>query len=439
MSYSGRHEPQVGPSENGDAQAHWLRRRLRKVDKILAPQSWDDLDLIHVAHHEHLLRTFKKMRSRSGRAPGPDRVTFEQIGPREAADICRGLSQLIQSGAYRPHPSRRHRIPKTSGNGFRELTIKDLFDRVVSAAIHERLAPLWEEIFLPCSYGFRPNRNITHLLHDLAAGMVAEDRWVLAIDDIRGAFDHVVLADLMRHHRRYLKDQELLKHIEIVIRGGDEPGRKIGIAQGDPYSPTALNVILHYALDSPCVGTNATPLLRYADNLVFACRSVQEGQQALNDTRKHLARAHLALKGKDGDPVDLRGGHTAELLGYTLRYKSGRLRLGLGEDAWRELEQVLKAAHHKSNPPEAAQYAVEGWIDAHKLALQDKASHHTAERIYRTAAQCGLRELTTVECTWGSSDGAPTAIELPDGAFDPVGPRTKGTTARTAMAPPIAR
>ena len=71
-----------------------------------------------------------------------------------------------------------------------------MFDRIVSSALNRTLGALWEREFLPMSYGFRAQRGTWNLLADLMAAMVAEERFVLAIDDVRKAFDNV------RHHGR---------------------------------------------------------------------------------------------------------------------------------------------------------------------------------------------------------------------------------------------
>ena len=61
----------------------------------------------------------------------------------------------------------------------------------MSAALHRALTPMWERIFLPCSYGFRPGRNTWDMLADMEWTMIHDDRWVIATDDIRNAFDQV--------------------------------------------------------------------------------------------------------------------------------------------------------------------------------------------------------------------------------------------------------
>ncbi|MET9888426.1 reverse transcriptase domain-containing protein [Streptomyces sp. NPDC006430] len=55
-------------------------------------------------------------------------------------------------------------IPKAGGK-LRRLGIATITDRVVQASLKLVLEPIFEADFLPCSYGFRPNRRA----HDAVA------------------------------------------------------------------------------------------------------------------------------------------------------------------------------------------------------------------------------------------------------------------------------
>jgi hypothetical protein len=216
----------------------------------------------------------------------------------------------------------------------------------------------------------------------------------------------------------------------------------VGIAQGDPLSPLLLNVRLHNVHDIPMTGTvdNANPgagavdhddlgaprdgtsghttidapgtgavdhanpdapgtgavdhprWLRYADNLVYAVRSVTEGHQILDRARQLLKPAGYTLKGEDGPPVDLRTDE-AQLLGFTLSLRNNRLHLGLGEASWRQLARDLEQTHEAEDPPTTAHRAVEGWLACFGAAFESSGATDL-ERVYRVAATLGFRELT---------------------------------------------
>ena len=76
-----------------------------------------------------------------------------------------------------------------------------------------------------------------------------------------------------------------------------------------------------HALDKP-FSDNAVhpPWLRYADNLVYLCQSVNEGRAAIQAAQDLLRPIGMELKGKDG-PVDLsQRGAQATVLGISIRW-----------------------------------------------------------------------------------------------------------------------
>jgi hypothetical protein len=85
------------------------------------------------------------------------------------------------------------------------------------------------------------------------------------------------------------------------------------------YSPIALNVLLHSRLDVPFSVCKANPpWLRYADNLLYACQDVSEGQSALAGAAELLANAGMTLKPESTRVADLRQAGT-EVLGFTVK------------------------------------------------------------------------------------------------------------------------
>jgi hypothetical protein len=227
--------------------------------------------------------------------------------------------------------------------------------------------------------------------------MTREGLWVLALADVKDAFPSVVLADVLMDHARYITEPSLLSLTEVVLRGGDDIERQRGIGQGSPYSPTALNVRLHHALD---VGVNQRhhPLrhfYRYVDDLTCLSRSVSEGRQALSQVSRLLEQNGFTLKG-GADVYDLRTGQKPQTLGFLLSRRDGRLRLEPGRDAWRKLEQALAMSHETANPTETARLVVNGWVEAYGPAFADWRVH-TLDRLLRMAARLGHRELISPE------------------------------------------
>lgn len=374
--------------------AYYFNRRARRRQPLgQLKQLSVEPTVESIADVENLVRTFDKMKAEAGPAPGPDHITYADISRREAFGIAREISEAILEDKYRPGPTRKLAIPKLSG-GERTLRIANLFDRVVARRLNEALQRLWEGVFIPESYGFRPDRGVWRLLAEMGATMISQDRWVLAIDDVRGAFDNVALDSAMGAHEKYISSVRLLNLIEVVLRGADT-NRRIGIDQGNPYAPAALNVLLHEVHDLVAIQDQFPPWFRYADNLVYMSRSVSEGEQVLEQVQKTLKQAGFSLKGEDGPPKDLRSGDKTQMMGFTISEDKGRVKYDLGEKAWKKLGQNLLKAHETKNPSETAIRVVNGWIEAMGPAFES-GWFETLQRVRHEAATMGFRELDSL-------------------------------------------
>jgi hypothetical protein len=363
-------------------------KRRQRPKKVVEPLSPTVPTVEQIADPDNLIRVFYELKACAGQAPGPDGITYADLGRREVPELMRALSAEVRAGTYRPGPARLVMIPKPAG-GHRTLRLRDLADRVVSAALNDALCPLWETVFLPMSMGFRKGRGVWRMLAELEAIIVGQDRWVLATDDIKNAFDNVIIGDVLADHANYITNNSLLTLIELVLRGGD--GSVKGIDQGGAYSPAALNLRLHHAYDLAHQGQNP-PRYRYADNLVSLHRDVAEGNQDLDRNRNLLGKAGFQLKGEDGPPRDLRKGEIAELLGFILSFRYGRLHYHLGGNAWEKLQQDLAKAHTSSDPTATARAVVRGWVNGYGPAFESERKN-VVRRILYTAVRCGFREI----------------------------------------------
>ena len=347
--------------------------------------------LERVAHHENLLAAFHDLKAKGG-GPGPDGVTFAGIGRRDAPVLARNLSARILAGTYRPGPTRLVRVPKASG-GYREIQVGNVCDRVAAAALNRIMTPLWAKVLGLCSYG-RAGRGVDLLLAELAARMTARGLYVVAADDVKGAFDHVVIGQVLDDHRRRVDDPALVGLVGTILRGQD-PTHNVGIPQGCPYSPAALDARLHAAHDAPFAGAfrDELSLFRYVDNLVIPCKDMQKAHQALGVSRLLLADAGLTLKGQDGDPADIREGGVVHVLGFTLGIVDGVPKFGTGRSAVDGLTESLDEAHRTHNPPQAASLAVRGWLASQGPAFETQRISDTIDSVFDVSARQGFREL----------------------------------------------
>ena len=103
--------------------------------------------------------------TRKDGASGIDGVTAADYEVNLEANLL-DLLDRIKSGRYRAPPVRRAYIPKADGSQ-RMLGIPTFEDKVAQRAVTMALEDIYEQDFLPCSYGFRPGRSAHQALRAL--------------------------------------------------------------------------------------------------------------------------------------------------------------------------------------------------------------------------------------------------------------------------------
>jgi RNA-directed DNA polymerase len=142
-------------------------------------------------------------------------------------------------------------IPKGKSGKLRKLGIPTVADRVVQTSLKLVLEPIFEADFLPCSYGFRPNRR-THdaiaEIHHLASAP-STYHWVLEAD-IAACFDEIGHPPLLERVRRRIKDKRVGALVKAFLKAGvmTSSGNReesiTGTPQGGPLSPLLANIAL---------------------------------------------------------------------------------------------------------------------------------------------------------------------------------------------------
>lgn len=203
----------------------------------------------HLLSPELLADATKLVLQNKGSA-GVDNVTCEEVREMGWSFIAR-LQEKLRSRTYHPKAVRRVYIPKKDGRK-RPLGIPSLEDRVIQRALVLLMEPIYEQIFLPCSYGFRPGKRATDCVAD-AAKSIYRNRFVIDAD-IKGFFDNVSHKKLMGMLKEQIVDKRILNLIQEILKAGYmDDGWKAteqGTPQGGPLSPLLANIYLHYLLDS---------------------------------------------------------------------------------------------------------------------------------------------------------------------------------------------
>ncbi|SFG29380.1 reverse transcriptase domain-containing protein [Sporolactobacillus nakayamae] len=126
-------------------------------------------------------------------------------------------------------------------------------DRIIQRGLAKILNAIYEQDFLDCSFGFRPNRSCHDALKVL--NVYIEKRYTNYIVDvdIKGFFDHVDHQWMMRFLNHRINDPSLLRLIARFLKAGYmEKGTwyasEKGTPQGGLISPILANIYLHYVL-----------------------------------------------------------------------------------------------------------------------------------------------------------------------------------------------
>lgn len=277
-----------------------------KLDRIAEKAKTDGklrfTALAHLLTPEFLMETWKQMNKRG--ASGIDQETTTEFAS-NLEERCRDLVARLKARRYHAPPVRRAEIPKGDGKT-RLLGIPTVEDRLLQRAVARILNAIYEQDFLPCSYGFRPGRNPHQALTVLRDTAMAGRSKCVFETDIRGFFNHLNHKWLMRMLRLRIGDPEILRLIGKWLRAGVFDGGIIveteeGSPQGGPISPLLANIYLHYALDlwfekrflRGCRGK--TSLIRFADDFVAVFEYPEEAMRFEWEVGKRLAEFNLEM------------------------------------------------------------------------------------------------------------------------------------------------
>jgi len=300
----------------------------------------------HVIDVEFLKEAYR--RTRKDAAAGVDGQSAEQY----AAGLESNLGSLLdrfQSGTYWAPPVKRVYIPKGEGAGLRPIGIPTFEDKVLQRAVAMVLEAIYEQDFLDCSYGFRPDKSAHQALEALWKSLMdVNGGWVIEVDlkDFFGSLDHSQLRGFLD---RRVKDGVIRRVIDKWLQAGVmEEGcvrhPETGSPQGGVISPILSNVYLHEALDvwferqvKPRL-TGRADLIRYADDYVLVFGQETDAKRVMETLPKRLGKYGLTLHpektrllrfdrpGTKQDGTDGKGPASFDFLGFTHFW--GRTRKG---------------------------------------------------------------------------------------------------------------
>jgi len=278
--------------------------RLKRIARVAREKP--GTALTSLSHHIDIewLQEAWRLTRKDG-AAGVDGVTAQEY-ERDLAANLQSLLDRAKSGTYFAPPVRRVHIPKGTGNETRPLGIPTLEDKILQRAVVMCLEAVYEQDFLPCSYGFRPGRSAHQALEAIWQGAMDMGQvWVLEVD-IRRFFDALDKTHLREILRQRVRDGVILRLIGKWLKAGVlERGSlsfpETGTPQGGVISPLLANIYLHEVLDL-WIRDRVAPkllgpvqLIRYADDFVLLFRAEADARRVYAALPKRFAEYGLEL------------------------------------------------------------------------------------------------------------------------------------------------
>ena len=249
------------------------------------------------------------------------------------------LVEQVKGKTYRTKLVLRKYIPKLGGK-LRPLGIPAIADKLLQLAVAKILEAIYEQDFLGCSYGYRPNTGALKAVKDLTQALMSGRYHYLVEADIKGFFnniDHDLLIEMLE---KRIDDKAFLNLIRKWLKAGIlDKGQVIcpitGTPQGGVVSPILANIYLHTVLDVWFYETVQTHcrgqvyLCRYADDFVCAFEYEKDAQRFYEALEKRLNKFNLEVAEKKTHLLvfsryKIRNGSSFNFLGFEFRWGLSR-------------------------------------------------------------------------------------------------------------------
>ena len=260
-----------------------------------------------LAHHITAGRVWSNLSQMTTKsAPGVDGQTVPQA-KESFREWIEPMLQALHRQGYRAPEIRRVYIPKPGKQEMRPLGVPCVSDRALQRSTAQVLSAIYEQDFLPCSFGGRPNmgaHRAVATLNEIIAGRKVG--WVLEADlkNFFGSLSHDWVLRFVEHR---VGDPRLISLIRRwlkagILEDGEVYQNEEGTPQGGSISVLLSNLYLHYVLDlwfervvKPRLQGEAY-LVRYIDDFVVCFQYRADALHFQEELGKRLGKFNLTLE-----------------------------------------------------------------------------------------------------------------------------------------------
>ena len=238
-------------------------------------------------------------------AAGVDKISAKKFAENLDGNINE-IADKLKRKRYRAKLVRRVYIPKGKDKT-RPLGIPAIADKVLQSAAVKILEAIYEQDFLPNSYGYRPRVGAKTAVKALTEELQFKKYSYIVEADIKGFFDNINHDRLINMLEIRIEDRAFIGLIKKWLKAGImEPDGQVvnpitGTPQGGIISPILANIYLHYTLDiwfekvvkPRCEGE--AYMCRYADDFICAFRYKKDAERFYKVLGLRLNRFGLEL------------------------------------------------------------------------------------------------------------------------------------------------
>lgn len=317
--------------------------------------------IMKYVNKETIIKQHKKQEK--NKATGIDGITKDEYEENLVDNVDKLINQM-KAMSYRPKEVKRVYIPKTGSKELRPLGIPAYEDKLVQGAMADVLNEIYENIFLDCSYGFRPKRDCHQAIKKLDEIIMKKNINYIVDADIKGFFNNVNHEWLIKFLEYTIQDPKFVRYIVRFLKSGIMENMQHyesdkGTPQGGIISPILANVYLHYVLDLwfdlyikiKCKGE--AYLIRYCDDFVCCFENKEDAEMFYEELKDRLNKFDLELAEDKSRIIPFgnnKSGEIFDFLGFT--HRNGTNRKG-----------KYKLIHHTSGKKsKAKKQAVKEWL-----------------------------------------------------------------------------